>query len=191
MVALLLSDHRWSPNIVHRATFFQTSRWFGGRSAGVLLFCLLASMHTGLAYWGQTWSHLDKCRIFPRDKLSKFFQRPLPFPLVFSNRTLQMDMLQPLNNMTWGFLIWWRWMVEAFMPSFTFPVDGHTVFKCALCLGAYYTFCIYFNFKIVLNKFIRLADKLKTLYCWHWRPLHQYLLLNLFIYIFFKLPMGS
>lgn len=30
--------------------------------------------------------------------------------------------------------------------------------------GAYDTFCIYFNFKIVLNKFIRLADKLKTTY---------------------------
>lgn len=51
----------------------------------------------------------------------------------------------------------------AFMPSFTFPVDGHTVFVVQPKWGAYDTFCIYFNFKIVLNKFIRLADKLKLL----------------------------
>lgn len=135
MVALLLSDHRWSPNVFVAPHF---SRHQDDSEGGLQVFCflcLLASVHTGLAYWGQTWSHLDKCRIFPRDKLSKFFQRPLLFPLVFSNRTLKMDMLQPLTNMTWGFLIWWRWMVVAFMPNFTFPVDGHTVFKCAPCLG--------------------------------------------------------
>lgn len=50
------------------------------------------------------------------------------------------------------------------MPSFTFPVVGHTVFVVQPVSGAYDTFCIYFNFKIVLNKFIRLADKLKTTY---------------------------
>lgn len=51
----------------------------------------------------------------------------------------------------------------SFYAQFHFPSGWPHCFQMCTLFGAYYTFCIYFNFKIVLNKFIRLAVKLNTL----------------------------
>lgn len=50
---------------------------------------------------------------------------------------------------------------------FHLPMDGHTLF-CEMCSQrvAHCTPCIYLHFKIVLNKFERLADKVKSFFFW-------------------------
>lgn len=54
--------------------------------------------------------------------------------------------------------------MEDFYARFHFPSGWPHCFQLCSRYGVHDTFCIYFNFKIVLNKFIRLADKLKTTY---------------------------